>query len=76
MLGEHMAVFRNREKSIFNLLSAATANNGDRECLVDDERRLRYREHMGAVGNLVRILREEYGVGPGDRIRIFAANSF
>ena len=30
---------------------------------------------MAAVGNLSRILREEHGVRPGDRVGVFAANS-
>ncbi len=75
VVGERMAVFKNRDKSIFDLLRSATANNADREYLVDDERRLTYREHMAAVGNLARILREKYGVRPRDRVGISAANS-
>jgi non-ribosomal peptide synthetase component F len=73
--GKRMAVFNNREKSISNLLRAATANNPDGEYLADGKRRLTYREHMAAVGNLAGILRDEYGVRPGDRVGIFAANS-
>ena len=75
VLGERMAVFKSREKSIFNLLRNTTANAPDREYVADGERRLTYREHMDAVGNLARILREEYGVRPGHRVGIFAANS-
>lgn len=75
VLGERMVVFKNREKSIFNLLRASTANNPDAEYLADGQRRLTYRQHMNAVGNLARILRDEYGVRPGDRVGIFAANS-
>jgi len=62
VLGERMAVFKNRETSIFNLLRASTANNPDGEYLADGERRLTYRKHMAAVANLSRILREEHGV--------------
>lgn len=75
VLGERMAVFKNRETSIFNLLRASTANNPDGEYLADGERRLTHREHMAAVGSLSRILCEEHGVRPGDRVGIFAANS-
>jgi acyl-CoA synthetase (AMP-forming)/AMP-acid ligase II len=75
VLGERMAVFKNRETSIFNLLRTSTANNPNGEYLADDERRLTYREHMAAVGSLSRILRVEHGVRPGDRVGIFAANS-
>jgi long-chain acyl-CoA synthetase len=75
VLGERMAVFKNREKSIFSLLRNTTANTPDREYLAEGERRLTYREHMAAVGNLARILRDEYGAKPGQRVGIFAANS-
>jgi long-chain acyl-CoA synthetase len=75
VLGQRMAVFKNRQKSIFDLLHGATVANAERAYLADDERRLTYREHMDAVGNLARILREDYCVGPADRVGIFAANS-
>jgi long-chain acyl-CoA synthetase len=70
-----MAVFKNRQKSIFDLLRGATAANPDRDYLADDDRRLTYREHMAAVSNLARILSEEYGVKPRDRVGVFAADS-
>jgi len=75
VLGERMAVFKNREKSVFNLLRNSTANNPDNEYLADGQRRLTYREHMAAVADLADILRDQYGVRPGDRVGIFAANS-
>lgn len=74
VLGERMAVFERRQTSILDLLVAATATYPDREYLADDERRLTYREHRSAVATLAAILREEYGVRPGDRVGLIAAN--
>lgn len=74
VLGERMAVFEHRPASILELLTAATAAYPDREYLADDDRRLTYREHLSAVAALARILRDEYGVAPGDRVALIAAN--
>jgi acyl-CoA synthetase (AMP-forming)/AMP-acid ligase II len=75
VLGERMAVFRNRRRGTFDLLADATAAFGDNEYLVDETRRLTYDQHMAAVGHLAQVLRTEYGVRPGDRVGIDAANS-
>ncbi len=75
VLGERMAVFEKRTTSILRLLTDATAAYPDREYLADDERRLTYREHLSAVSALARTLRDEYGVAPGDRVALIAANS-
>ncbi len=74
VLGERMAVFEKRATSILRLLTDATAAYPDREYLADDDRRLTYREHLSAVAVLARILREEYGVVPGDRVALISAN--
>ncbi|GAA0960110.1 class I adenylate-forming enzyme family protein [Actinocorallia libanotica] len=75
VLGERMAVFEQRATSILQLLTDATAAYPDREYLADDERGLTYREHLSAVASLARLLRDEYGVAPGDRVALLAANS-
>ncbi|MFC5746311.1 class I adenylate-forming enzyme family protein [Actinomadura rugatobispora] len=74
VLGERMAVFADRAASILELLTTATAAYPDREYLADEDRRLTYREHLSAVAELARILREEHGVEPGDRVGLIAAN--
>lgn len=73
--GEQMAVFKNRPGSLFDLLDTAVDNFPGAEYLVDEERRLTYRDTMSAVALLGRILRDEHGVRPGDRVGIDAANS-
>ncbi|GAA3209710.1 class I adenylate-forming enzyme family protein [Actinocorallia longicatena] len=74
VLGERAAVFRDRPSSVFELLTRATAAYPGREYLADEERRLTYREHLSAVTELARILREEHGVEPGDRVGLISAN--
>lgn len=75
VLGERVAVFKSRAGSVFQMIIDATASFGDHEYLVDDNRRLTYTEHLDAVAALAALLREDYGVAPGDRVGIHAANS-
>ncbi|WP_170201388.1 class I adenylate-forming enzyme family protein [Actinocorallia herbida] len=72
--GERMAVFAERPRSVLGLLTEAAGAYPEREYLADDERRLTYREALWAVSALARILRDEHGVGPGDRVALHAAN--
>ena len=75
VMGEPMAVFAQRPGAILDLLTDATTKFPDHEYLCDEARRLTYAEHLGAVAELARILRDEYGVLPGDRVGLHAANS-
>ena len=75
VLGEPTAVFRERPRSLRALLTGSSAL-GDAEYLVcDDGRRICYSEHLRLVASVARGLRERFGVGPGDRVAILAANS-
>jgi acyl-CoA synthetase (AMP-forming)/AMP-acid ligase II len=74
VLGRPMRVFRNRHRSLTELL-AGSARYGDREYLVCGEQRLTFAEHLTAVASLARQLRERYGVGKGDRVAILSANN-
>jgi acyl-CoA synthetase (AMP-forming)/AMP-acid ligase II len=73
VLGERMAVFRKRPRSLRELL-AGSAAHGDKEYIVQGERRISYAEHLRLVGSVARGLRERYGVQPGDRVAILAEN--
>lgn len=73
VLGERMQVFRSRRRSLRELL-AASAAHGEREYIVHGGRRISYAGHLALVGSAARALRERYGVGPGDRVAIFAEN--
>ncbi|HEV8297278.1 MAG TPA: class I adenylate-forming enzyme family protein [Acidimicrobiales bacterium] len=78
--GERIQVFKNRQRSLRDLL-AASAQFGDAEpgdkpyVLFDDGRGLTFREHLDAVGSIAAALHETYGIGPGDRVAILGANS-
>ena len=73
VLGETMSVFKNRSRSLRELLETAGAH-GDREYLVEGERRITYAQLGPIVASIAAGLRERYGVGPGDRVAILAPN--
>ncbi len=73
VLGEKMAVFRERAPSLRTLL-AASAAHGARDYIVQGERRISFAAHERAVASVAAALRERFGIGPGDRVAIFAAN--
>lgn len=74
VLGARMPVLRHRRRAVAELL-ADSGRFGDRDYLVTEDRRLSYREHAAAAAALAAALREEYGVGRGDRVAILAANT-
>jgi acyl-CoA synthetase (AMP-forming)/AMP-acid ligase II len=77
VLGERMAVFANR---LPNLREAVVRSIGfgDAEYLMfgdgAERRVITFLEHERAVASVAAALRERYGVGPGDRVAILAAN--
>ncbi len=74
---EPMTVFANRLPHLRAALEAAEGF-GDREYVVFADREQRrvitHAEHRRAVASTAQVLAEEYGVGPGDRVAILAAN--
>ncbi|MER7078884.1 Acyl-CoA synthetase (AMP-forming)/AMP-acid ligase II [Saccharopolyspora kobensis] len=74
VLGTRLPVFRNRARSLAELV-AASARHGDRDYIVTEDRRISFRRHADQVAALATALREEYGVGRGDRVAIAAANA-
>lgn len=73
VLGEQLEVFTHRQRSLGELLRASW-EFGDREYLVTEESRLTFTEHYEKAAALARALREEYGVGKGDRVALCSAN--
>ncbi|NLV79018.1 MAG: acyl--CoA ligase [Rhodococcus sp.] len=72
--GNRMQVMRNRSRNIGDLVAASRAW-GDRDYLVTADRRLSFSDHADAVAAVATTLRDEYGVGKGDRVAILGANS-
>src|SRR5574338_601825 len=73
VLGERMRVFRQRARSLRELLERSAAF-GERECIVYGGRRLTYAAQLAAVASVARALEERFGVRRGDRVAILAAN--
>lgn len=73
VLGAPMTVFRNRAGCLGDVL-ADSLRHGDRDYLVTADRRISFADHAAQVASLARVLREEHGVGPGDRVGVLAAN--
>ncbi|MDZ4827493.1 MAG: class I adenylate-forming enzyme family protein [Actinomycetota bacterium] len=75
--GASVQAFKNRPRSLRELL-VNSANNPDATFVVftdgDAERMISFGEHVGLVASVAAALRDEYGVGPGDRVAILAAN--
>jgi acyl-CoA synthetase (AMP-forming)/AMP-acid ligase II len=72
--GVDLPVFVHRRPALREWL-LESASHGEREYLVQDDRRLTYTEHLAAVASLADVFAAEYGVEPGDRVAILAANS-
>jgi acyl-CoA synthetase (AMP-forming)/AMP-acid ligase II len=77
VLGERMRVFTRRAGSLREHLESSSRFGESEYVLFTDgknERRITFAEHLGAVASVAAQLRREFGVGPGDRVAIVAAN--
>ena len=78
VLGEPMLVFKNRIRSLRDLL-ANSVGFADREYVVftdgTSDHRFTFVEHERLVASTAQVLRDGYGVRPGDRVAILGANS-
>lgn len=74
VLGAPVDVFVQRSPHLRALLEQS-AHFGDAECFVfDSGTRLTFARHLRAVSDVADALASDYGVGPGDRVAILAAN--
>ena len=77
VLGERVRVFANRARSLRDLLLRAR-EHADSEYLVfadgANERRFTFAEHESLVARAAAAFADRFGVGPGDRVAILAAN--
>ncbi len=78
VFGERMRAFANRIHDLREIVvSSAGFGAADYVVFSDgvNERRITFGEHERLVASTAAILRDEYGVGPGDRVAILGANS-
>lgn len=74
VLGEVVPVFRDRPTTLRQVLEAGTSF-GDAECYVfSDGRRVTFEELAGRVASVMELMSSGYGIGPGDRVAVAAAN--
>ncbi len=73
VLGEMMPVFKHRTRSMRQWVASAR-NFGAAEFMVLDGQRITFDEFVDQVASVAAGLRAGYGVGPGDRVAILAAN--
>mgnify|MGYP002624335501 CR=1 FL=1 len=74
VLGERMLVYKNRARSLRELLERSRAHGDTTYFVFDDGRRVTYAEHLRVVASVAAALRDRYGVRKGDRVAILAAN--
>ncbi|MEE2056756.1 class I adenylate-forming enzyme family protein [Rhodococcus artemisiae] len=72
--GNHIPVMVNRDRRIGDVIARSKAW-GDRDYIVTADRRITFAQHADAVAALATTLRDEYGVGKGDRVALLAANA-
>jgi acyl-CoA synthetase (AMP-forming)/AMP-acid ligase II len=74
VLGTTLPVFANRPRSLMQLLSTAAARFPERDYLVFPDRTLTYGNVTAPIAAAATRLRNEFGIGKGDRVAIAAAN--
>ncbi len=72
--GVPMRVLADRPRSLGELVERSRAHD-EKEFIVSGDRRIRFADHRAAVADIARALESGYGVGPGDRVALFGANS-
>ncbi|MEB8339578.1 class I adenylate-forming enzyme family protein [Streptomyces endophyticus] len=74
VLGARLPVFARRRRALHEVVHESV-HHGERDYIVTADRRITFAAHAAQVASLAQALREDYGVGKGDRVAIAAANS-
>jgi acyl-CoA synthetase (AMP-forming)/AMP-acid ligase II len=75
VLGAPLPVFRNRPRTLGQVLASA-ASHGERDCMVfDDGTRIGFTDVGARAAAVATWLRDVHGIGRGDRVALCAANS-
>lgn len=75
VLGERMPAFKDRARSLAQVLVDAGAYGERPGIIMDDGFTVPFGDLPGAVARYAARLRQEHGIGPGDRVAIWGANS-
>ena len=75
VLGHDHVVFARRPRTLRQMLDGQAAAAPDLPFLISPRRQWTYREALADIDATAVLLRERYGVSPGDRVAIVAANS-
>jgi len=73
VLGAEIPVFKNREKSLRDIL-LQSKNHGDKIYIVCEQQRISYAEHLKLVQFVAHNLQVKYGIQKGDRVAILSDN--
>ena len=73
--GAQLQVFKHRARNLRDILGASIERGDDELFIFDDGRRLTFAGHAQVVASVAAGLRDEYGIGKGDRVAILGANS-
>lgn len=74
VVGVRMPVFKNRQRSLVELLLQAAEKHPDRVHVADEDRSLTFPQMVETAAALAQSLQREFGIGKGDRVAISAAN--
>jgi acyl-CoA synthetase (AMP-forming)/AMP-acid ligase II len=74
VLGERVSVFKNRPRSLRQVLVEGASFGTEDAYIFDDGSRVSFVDLPRQVAAVAAHLRDHYGIGPGDRVAICAAN--
>ena len=74
VLGTDMRIFVRRPRSARQMLESAAERFGDQPFLIFPDRTYTYKGMLEPVRRLASVLADRFGIGPGDRVGIAAAN--
>ena len=74
VLGIEMEVFKNRPRSLVDFIELS-ASHGDQPYLIYEDRVISFEQHFHLVKRIAYLLVHSYGIKPGDRVAIYAANA-
>ncbi len=75
VLGEKMEVYKNRARSLREMLERSAAHGDTEYMIFSDGRRWTYHQHLADVASVAAAFRDRYDIQKGDHVAILAANA-